>query len=96
MVLLAPQQDCIQCIAWACHHQKRLRWPPVSIVLRDLAVRMIGQIMKDHFETIRVQIEWEEEGKLTLKTIPMLTDISVYRLTVTMSKHFCDFEAFLS
>ena len=37
-------------------------------------------------------MEHKEEGKVTLKDIPDLTNVPTYRSTITMSKHFCDFE----
>ena len=38
----------------------------------------------------------EEEGMVTLKDILDLTDVPTYRLTITMSKLFHDFEMYLS
>lgn len=57
---------------------------------------MIDRLSKEHFEVIRAQMEWEEEGKITLKSILHLTDVPVYHSSVTMSKPFCDFETYLS
>ena len=57
---------------------------------------MVSLLTKEHFEAIRVQMEREEEGKVTLKSIPDLTDVPVYQLSVTMSKHFHNFETYLS
>ena len=96
MVLSPPQQDRIRCAAWACRHKRRLGWPPGTISPRNLEARMVSLLTKDHFEAIRAQMEREEEGKVTLKSIPDLTDVPVYRSSVTMSKHFRDFETYLS
>lgn len=41
-------------------------------------------------------MERKEEGKVTLKDIPDLTDVPTYRSTITISKHFNDFETYLS
>ena len=57
---------------------------------------MIDHLSKEHFEEIRLQMEWEEEGKITLKSIPDLMDMPVYHLSITMPNYFCDFETFLS
>ena len=57
---------------------------------------MIECLSKEHFEVIMVQMEQEEEGKVTLKMIPDLMDVPVYQASVTMSKHFCNFKTYLS
>ena len=53
---------------------------------------MVDLLTKDHFKAIWSQME----RKVTLKTIPDLTDMPVYQSSVTMLKHFCDFETYLS
>ena len=95
MVLSPPQQDRIRCAAWACRHLRRLGWPQAAV---DPArgSKMIELLTSEHFEPIRAQMEREEEGKVTLKAIPDLSDVPTYRSTVTMSKHFRDFETYLS
>ena len=57
---------------------------------------MIDCLSKEHLEAIWVQMEWEEEGKITLKSIPNLMDMPVCRSSMTMSKHFCNFKTYLS
>lgn len=96
MVLSPLQQDRIRCAAWACRHKRRLGWPPASISPWDADIQMIEHLSKEHFEAIWAQMEQEEEGKITLKSIPDLTDVPVYRSSVTMLKHFHNFETYLS
>ena len=90
IVLPPPQQDRIRCAAWACHHSVRLRWPPEFF--------NIGQLRPRHFEPIRAQMERENEGRVTVKMIPDLTDVPKWkdRGSTSMSKHFRDFETYLS
>ena len=90
MVLPPPQQDRIRCAAWVCRHYIRLRWPPTFF--------NINSLRPQHFESIRAQMEREEEGKVTIKMIPDLTDIPKWkdRGSTSMSKHFRDFETYLS
>ena len=57
---------------------------------------MIKQLSNDHFEPIHAQTERKEECKVTLKDIPDLTNVLTYQSTITMSKHFHDFETYLS
>lgn len=57
---------------------------------------MVDLLTKDHFEAIRAQMERKEEGKVTLKTIPHLTDVPLYRSSMTTSKHFRNFKTYLS
>jgi hypothetical protein len=90
MVLSPPQQDRIRCAAWACHHFVRLRWPKEFFE--------ISWLRPKHFESIRAQMEREEEGKITVKMIPDLTDVPKWkdRGSTSMSKHFRVFETYLS
>lgn len=90
MVLPPPQQDRIRCAAWACRHFLRLRWPARYFNICWLRPQL--------FEAIRAQMEREEEGKVTVKMIPDLTDIPKWkdRGSTSMSKHFRDFETYLS
>ena len=90
MVLSPPQQDRIKCAAWACRHRRRVPWPKAYFSVKELKSR--------HFEPIRAQMEREEEGKITVKMIPDLTDIPKWkdRGHTSMSKHFRDFETYLS
>ena len=66
------------------------------IAPRDAAARTVDLLTKEHFQAIRAQMEREEEGKVTLKLIPDLTEVPVYWSSITMLKHFCDFKAYLS
>ena len=50
----------------------------------------------EHFESIHAQMEHEEEGRITLKFIPNLTNMTFYHSMVTMSKQFHDLETYLS
>jgi len=90
MVLPLPQQDLISCAAWACRHYLWLQWPATFFNIKCLHPR--------HFEAIRAQMEREEEGKVTVKIIPDLTDVPKWkdRGSMSMSKHFRDFETYLS
>ena len=90
MVLSPPQQDRIRCAAWVCHHSVRLSWPQELF--------HIERLRPEHFESIRTQMEREEEGKVTIKMIPDLTDVPKWkdRGSTSMSKHFRDFETYLS
>ena len=90
MVLLSRQQDHIRCAAWVCRHFVWLKWPPRFFNINWLRPR--------HFESIRAQMEHEEEGKVTIKMIPDLTDVPKWkdRGSTSMSKHFQDFETYLS
>jgi len=90
MVLPLPQQDCICCAAWVCHHFLWLRWPARFF--------NINWLRPQHFEAIRAQMEREEEGKVTIKMIPDLTDVPKWKdhCSTSMSKHFRDFETYLS
>jgi hypothetical protein len=51
-----------------------------------------------HIEAIPAQIECEEEGKVTVKVIPDLTDVPKWKDhgSTSMLKHFRDFETYLS
>ena len=42
------------------------------------------------------QMECNEYGKISLKRISKLTDIPMYKSTMSMLKHICDFESYLS
>ena len=90
MVLSPPQQDRIRCAAWACHHFVRLQWPKEFFEIKWLPPW--------HFKAIRAQMEREEEGKVTIKMIPDLTDVPKWKDhgSTSMSKHFRDFETYLS
>jgi hypothetical protein len=90
MILSPPQQDRIYCTAWACHHFVRLQWPQEFFE--------ITRLRPQHFEPIRAQMECEEEGKVTIKMIPNLTDVPMWNDSgsTSMSKHFRVFEAYLS
>ena len=91
MVLSPPQQDRIRCAAWVCHHSIRLNWPPTLF--------NIEWLRPEHFESIRTQMEREEEGKVTIKMIPDLTDVPKWKdrgTAASMSKHFRVFETYLS
>ena len=57
---------------------------------------MIEQLSNDCFKPICAQIEQKKEGKVSLKDILDLTDVPIYRSTITMLKHFRDFETYLS
>jgi hypothetical protein len=67
-VLSPPQQDRIHCAAWACCHYLRLQWPATFFNIKLLHPW--------HFEAIHAQMEHEEEGKVTVKMIPDLMDVS--------------------
>jgi hypothetical protein len=90
MVLSLPQQDRIRCAAWACHHFVRLSWPNEFFE--------ISRLRPKHFESIRAQMEHEEEGNITVKMIPDLTDVPKWKDcgSTSMSKHFRVFETYLS
>ena len=91
MVLSPPQQDRIRCAAWVCHHSMRLDWPP--------SLFDIEYLRPEHFESIRTQMEREEEGKVTIKMIPELMDVPKWKdrgTAASMSKHFRVFETYLS
>ena len=90
MVLLPPQQERIRCAAWACRHYILLNWP--------MGYFNVDLLCPEHFESIRAQMEREEEGKITVKMIPDLTDVPKWkdRGSTSMSKHFRDFETYLS
>jgi hypothetical protein len=90
MVLSLPQQDHIKFAAWACRHRRHVPWPTDYFSGKELKSR--------HFEPIRAQMEREEEGKVTVKMIPDLADIPKWkdRGHTSMSKHFRDFETYLS
>ena len=53
---------------------------------------------QEHFESIHTQMEHEEEGKVTIKIIPDLTDVPKWkdRGSTTMSTHFRELETYLS
>jgi hypothetical protein len=53
---------------------------------------MVQELSAECFEPIHAQMDHKEEGKVTLKDIPDLTDVPNYRSTITMFKHFRDFE----
>ncbi len=57
---------------------------------------IIEQLKKEHFEPICTQMEWEEDGKIILKSVQDLTDVLLFKSTISMSKHFHDFETYLS
>ena len=57
---------------------------------------MIYFLKKEHFEPICMQMEPKEHGKISLKSISKLTDIPMYKSTMSMSKGICDFESYLS
>ncbi len=91
MVLSPPQQDRIRCAAWVCHHSIRLNCPPTLF--------NIEWLQPEHFESIRTQMEREEEGRVTIKMIPDLTDVPKWKdrgTAASMSKHFRVFETYLS
>jgi hypothetical protein len=90
MVLLLPQQDRIRCAAWACHHFIQISWPKEFFE--------ISWLRPKHFESIRAQMEREEEGKITVILIPDLTDVPKWKDpgSTSMSKHFRVFETYLS
>lgn len=84
MVLSLPHQDHIKCVAWACCHAHWISWPKSSL--------QVKMLRKEHFEPI-----WhEQEGKITVKDIPYLTDVLKYKGHITMSKPFREFETYLS
>ena len=56
----------------------------------------VNMLRKEHFEPIYAQMEHEEEGKISIKDIPDLTDMSKYKAQTSMSKHIRDFETYLS
>ena len=80
----------MKCAAWACRHRRRVLWPTDYFSVKELRPR--------HFEPIRAQMECEEEGRVTVTMIPDLTDIPKWkdRGHTSMSKHFRDFETYLS
>jgi hypothetical protein len=91
MVLSPPQQDRIRCAAWVCHHSIRLNWP--------MTLFSIEWLRPEHFESIRTQMDREEDGKVTIKMIPELTDVPKWKdrgTAASMSKHFRVFETYLS
>jgi hypothetical protein len=90
MVLLVPQQDRIRCAAWACCHYLRLQWLATFF--------NVSWLRPQHFEAICAQMEFEEEGKVTIRMIPDLTDVTKWkdRGSTSMSKHFRDFKTYLS
>jgi hypothetical protein len=90
MVLSLPQQDRNRCATWACHHFVQLQWPQEFFE--------ITRLCPQHFESIRSQMEHEEEGKITIKMIPDLTDVPKWKDcgSTSMSKHFRVFETYLS
>ena len=57
---------------------------------------MVQQLSAECFEPIHAQMEHKEGDKVTLKDIPDLTDVPNYRSTITIFKHFRDFETYLS
>ena len=57
---------------------------------------MIDRLLKVHFKAIRAQMEREEEGRITVKSISKLMDMPVYSLFMTVLKNFCHFERYLS
>jgi hypothetical protein len=67
MVLSPPQQDNIHCTTWVCCHRHHIPWPAKFFSVKDLRSR--------NFEPIHAQMECEEEGKITGRTIPELTNI---------------------
>ncbi len=51
----------------------------------------IEWVRPQHLKSIRTQMEREEEGKVTIKMIPDLTDVSKWKdrgTVASMSKHF--------
>ena len=72
-------------LTWCC-----VPWPISFFTVKDLRPR--------HFKSIRAQMEHEEEGKITIKMIPDLINIPKWKDCGhnTMSKHFRDFETYLS
>ena len=53
-------------------------------------------IQKEHVEPIHSQMQCEEEGKISLKDIADLTNMPKYKAQTSISKHFRDFETYLS
>ena len=45
---------------------------------------------------MRMWMEHKEHGKISLKSVSELTDILMYKSTMSMLKHICDFESYLS
>ena len=56
---------------------------------------MIYFLTKEHFESMRIQMEHEEDGKILLKSIPKLTDILMNKSTTSISKNTHDFKSYL-
>ena len=42
------------------------------------------------------QMECKEHLKISLKSVSELTDIPMHKSTMSMSKHICNFESYLS
>ncbi len=71
MVLLLPQQDYTRYVTWVCHHFIRLECPPMLFNNEWLC--------PEHLESIHTQMEHEEEGKVTIKTILDLIDVPKWK-----------------
>ena len=89
LVLSPPQQDRIRCVAWACHYHCWIFWPPSTFLQPGdpKPYPMIYFLKKEHFEPMRMQMKHEEHGKISLKSISKLTDIPMYKSTMSMLKH---------
>jgi hypothetical protein len=72
--------------------------PPLFTASVACCIFNINFLCTQHFEAIHAQMEHEEEGKVTTKMIPDLTDVPKWedRGSTSMSKHFRDFETYLS
>jgi len=88
MALLMPQQDHTKCATWACCYGCQVGW------LKDSF--QVKMLKKENNKPIHAQMEQEEEGKITIKDIPNLTDMPKYKAHTSMSKDFRDFETYLT
>ena len=98
LVLSQPQQDRIRCVAWACRYHRQIIWPPGAFLQPGdpKPYPMIYFLKKEHFELMHAQMEHEEQGKISLKSMSELTDVPTYKSTTSMSTHICDFKSYLS
>jgi hypothetical protein len=51
---------------------------------------------KEQFELIWAQMDYEEEGKITIEDVSNVMDMPKFKGHTSMSKHFMDFETYLS
>ena len=57
---------------------------------------MISFLKKEHFEPMHVQMVHEEHDKISFTSVSELKDVPMYKSIMSMLKHICNFESYLS